>query len=90
MTKHKNRVEVPPPEEFPLGYAFRCQVTPNAFAIFDSDFNQIIRFCEDDGSITATAGNAFTGCGPDGVSKFAERLWQWAKAAERSAECYRD
>ena len=90
MTKRKNRVEVPPPEEFPLGHQFRCQVTPYAFAIFDRDFNQIIRFCEDDGFLTAKAGGAFSDCTPDGITKFAERLWQWAKAAERLAECHRD
>lgn len=88
MTKRKNRVEIKPPEEFPLGHKFRCQVTPHNFTIYTEDFKPILHFNEDDGFLTAWhAGKEFmSGLGPHEISQFAERLWHWAKEVEAMAE----
>ena len=80
---------IPPPEVIPLGDGMFAQVTEFAFDIFDKDFNCILRFDEDDGSICATAANgARSGLNPDFLSKFAERLWHWARAAETNSYLY--
>ena len=77
---------IPPPEIIPLGDGMVAQVTDYSFEIYDADFNLILRISEDDGFICATASNGSrSDLNPDFLSKFAERLWHWARAAETAA-----
>ncbi len=86
MKKAKKPAPYPPPEVVPLGDGMVAQVTDYAFEIYDKDFNLILGFSEDDGSICAIAASgARSGLYPDFLSKFAERLWHWARAAETAA-----
>ena len=77
---------IPPPEIIPLGDGMVAQVTDFAFEIYDADFNLILRISEDDGFICATASNGSrSDLNPDFLSKFAERLWHWARVVETRA-----
>lgn len=77
---------IPPPEIVQLGDGMVAQVTDFACEIYDADFNLILRIFEDDGFICATASNGSrSDLNPDFLSKFAERLWQWARVVETRA-----
>lgn len=87
--KNAKKPHIPPPEIVPLGDGMVAQVTEYTFEIYDKDFNVILRFDEDDGFICATSSNgARSELNPDYLSKFAERLWHWARAAETCAYLY--
>lgn len=84
--KNSKKPHIPPPEIVQLGDGMVAQVTDYAFEIYDADFNLILRISEDDGFICATASNGSrSDLTPDFLSKFAERLWHWARAAETAA-----
>ena len=84
--KNSKKPHIPPPEVIQLGDGMVAHVTEYSFDIYDKDFNVILRFDEDDGFICAEAANGSrSGLNPDFLSKFAERLWHWARAAETAA-----
>lgn len=84
--KNSKKPHIPPPEVIQLGDGMVAQITEYTFEIYDKDFNVILGFSEDDGSICAIAASgARSGLYPDFLSKFAERLWHWARAAETAA-----
>lgn len=86
MKNAKKPAPYPPPEIVRLGDGMVAQVTDFAFEIYDADFNLILRISEDDGFICATSSNGSrSDLNPDFLSKFAERLWHWARAAEADA-----
>ena len=73
--KNSKKPHIPPPEVVPLGDGMVAQVT-----------DLILRISEDDGFICATASNGFrSDLNPDFLSKFAERLWHWARVVETRA-----
>lgn len=84
--KNSKKPHIPPPEVIQLGDGMVAQVTEYAFEIFDGDFNPILSFDENDGVIRAIASNGSRSyLNPDFLSKFAEHLWHWARAAETAA-----
>lgn len=86
MKNAKKPSAIPPPEIIPLGDGMVAQVTDFAFEIYDADFNLILRISEDDGFICSTAASgARSDLNPDFLSKFAERLWHWARVVETRA-----
>lgn len=86
MKNAKKPPAIPPPEIIPLGDGMVAQVTDYSFEIYDADFNLIFRISEDDGFICATASNGSrSDLNPDFLSKFAERLWHWARVVETRA-----
>lgn len=84
--KNSKKPHIPPPEVIQLGDGMVAQITEYTFEIYDKDFNVILGFSEDDGSICAIASNGSrSGLCPDFLSKFAERLWHWARVVETRA-----
>lgn len=86
MKNAKKPAPYPPPEIVRLGDGMVAQVTDFAFEIYGVDFNLILRISEDDGFISATASDGSSSdLSPDFLSKFAERLWHWARVVETRA-----
>ena len=87
--KNSKKPHIPPPEVIQLGDGMFAQVTKYAFEIFDEDFTPILSFDENDGVIRAISSNGSRSyLNSDFLSKFAERLWHWARAAETSSYLY--
>ena len=84
--KNVKKPIIHPPEVIRLGDSMVAQVTKYTFEIFDEDFNPILSFDENYGIIRAIASSGSRSyLNPDFLSKFAERLWHWARAAETCA-----
>ena len=80
--KNVKKPIIHPQEVIRLGDGMVAQVTKYTFEIFDEDFNPILSFDENDGMIRAIASSGSRSyLNPDFLSKFAERLWHWARAA---------